>query len=109
MNLTADAGSFELTGQDVTLKLVFRIIAESGTFTLTGQPIPKSISERLDSGTFTYSGQDISFKQGVFSGSFELIVGLTGVQVWGQLIPDQNPSWSAISPNQNPNWQQLVA
>jgi len=74
------------------------MVAESGTFTLTGQDIAKSISERLDSGTFTYSGQDISFKQGVFSGSFELTVELTGVQVWGQIIP-----------NQDPNWQQLVA
>jgi hypothetical protein len=108
MNLAADAGSFALTGQDATFVFAVTMSVESGTFVLTGQDIPKSISERLESGTFTYTGQDISFKQGVFSGSFELVVGLSSVTVYGELIPSQNPNYTDITNSDDPNWQ-LVA
>ena len=108
LNETLEAGSFSITGRDITFTVAINMIAESGTFVLTGQDIPKSISEVLESGTFTYTGQDISFKQGVFSGSFELTVGLSSVTVYGELIPSQNPNYTEITNSDDPNWQ-LVA
>lgn len=48
----------------------------------------------------------------------EAVVELTGIastgtigtiNVWGRIVPDQDPSWSETSPSQNPNWTEIAA
>jgi hypothetical protein len=31
------------------------------------------------------------------------------VLVWGNIVPNQNPSWGNIAPNQNPSWIEIAA
>ena len=31
------------------------------------------------------------------------------VFVWGNIVPDQNPSYSTIQPSQTPEWEQIAA
>jgi hypothetical protein len=62
--LTADAGSFALSGQAATLSLVRRLSAESGSFTVTGQPASLLQARRIsaDVGSFTLNGQAASLQ-----------------------------------------------
>ena len=62
--LTAGAGSFVITGQDVGLKITRRLFAEAGSFTITGQDVSLKINRRLvaEAGSFIITGQDASLK-----------------------------------------------
>jgi hypothetical protein len=76
--LAAASGSYTLTGQDVALLRGFLLSAASGSFTLTGQDVGllRGLLLAAESGSFTYSGQDaalvVSRLLGAESGSFTL-------------------------------------
>lgn len=74
--LTADSGTFTLTGQDVTLTYAglthYTLTADSGSFTQTGSDadlIYSGASRTLtaDSGTFTQTGSDADLYKGIIS------------------------------------------
>lgn len=58
--LTADSGSFALTGQDTALNFNRTLAADSGSFALTGQAAALTFNRALvaDSGSFALAGQD---------------------------------------------------
>ena len=58
--LTAEAGSFVLTGQDAQFIAAISLLAETGAFTLTGQDAGslRSYIFPAEAGSFTASGQD---------------------------------------------------
>lgn len=58
--LTADAGSFSLTGQDANLNIGRVLTADAGEFLLTGQDATLSVGRVLtaDAGAFVLDGQD---------------------------------------------------
>lgn len=58
--LTADQGSFTLTGQVAALQAARTLTAESGSFTLSGQAAGLAAGRKLlaDAGTFSLTGQD---------------------------------------------------
>lgn len=58
--LQADAGSFALTGAAATLAYGRRLVADAGTYTLTGAAAGLIYNRRLDaaSGAFTFTGAD---------------------------------------------------
>jgi hypothetical protein len=76
--LTADSGSFTLTGQTVDLLASRLLSAASGTYTLTGQDVSllRGLLLAADSGGFTLAGQDVGLLAsrllGADSGSFTL-------------------------------------
>lgn len=76
--LTADAGSFTLSGQAATLQFDQTLVAAAGSFTLTGQAatLRRGISMSAASGSFTLSGQAATTRQGYVltaaAGSFAL-------------------------------------
>lgn len=57
--LSAASGSFALTGTAASLEVGREVNADSGTFTLAGQDASLEVGRRLvaESGTFTFSGQ----------------------------------------------------
>jgi hypothetical protein len=57
--LTADAGSFTLTGQDASLTQALRLDGAAGSFALTGQDATLDWDQKLtaDAGSFSLSGQ----------------------------------------------------
>lgn len=59
-SLTAEAGSFILTGQDAGLVVARRLTAETGSFILTGQDAALVVGHRLtaETGSFVLTGQD---------------------------------------------------
>lgn len=60
--LTADSGSFALTGQATGLALNRVLSADSGSFALTGQDAALTFNRTLaaDSGSFALTGQDVT-------------------------------------------------
>jgi hypothetical protein len=58
--LTADAGSFTLSGQDANLTIGRILTADAGAFTLSGQDAALSVGRVItaDAGAFTLTGQD---------------------------------------------------
>lgn len=64
--LTADHGSFTLTGQAANLVASRVITAEHGTFALSGQAAGLQASRKLvvDHGSFTLSGQNVALQAG---------------------------------------------
>ena len=75
-NLTADAGSFALTGQTVELNKAAKISGNTGSFTLTGQDAGILIGEIFETGAFALSGQTVGLNKAVKlsagTGSFTL-------------------------------------
>lgn len=57
---------FSLTGLSVDFTKQMNISAETGSFALTGQDVLKGISEAFDVGTFTYTGQNFELFAGRF-------------------------------------------
>lgn len=82
--LTADAGSFTLTGQDASLLASRTLTADPGSFTLTGQDATFSRSYVLDAeaGSFTLTGQDATL---TYSG-----VGCNLLQETGDALLQEN-------------------
>ena len=76
--LTANAGSFTLTGQAATLRVGKTLTASAGSFTLTGQAATLSVGKALiaSAGSFTLAGQAATLRAGrnltSASGSFTL-------------------------------------
>jgi hypothetical protein len=68
--LDAASGSYTLTGQDVDLLRGFLLSAASGGFTLTGQDVGLLASRLLgaDSGSFTLAGQDVTLTYNPLTG-----------------------------------------
>jgi len=66
--------SYALSGQDVSLDTNVGISAQTGSFALTGQEGDFSFPATIEAGSFTFNGQDIGLKRGVAldSGSFVL-------------------------------------
>lgn len=62
--LTADAGSFTLSGQDAALSFTRAVISESGSFTTTGQAAALLQAKRLasEAGTFALTGQQAALR-----------------------------------------------
>lgn len=58
--LTADVGTFSLTGQPAALQAARQLVADAGSFTLSGQSAGLQASRKLvaDAGAFSLSGQD---------------------------------------------------
>lgn len=58
--LTAESGSFTLTGNDVNLLVGRTLTADAGTFTLTGQDVNLLVGRVLtaETGQFTLTGND---------------------------------------------------
>lgn len=73
--LTADAGSFALTGQDAALRIGRVITADAGAFVLTGQDATLTVTPAggtaytltAEAGSFALTGQDAQF---LVSGGF---------------------------------------
>lgn len=61
--LTANSGSFALTGQAATLRAARTLAASSGSFALTGQPANLAAGRKLPaaSGSFALTGQNVNF------------------------------------------------
>ena len=59
--LSADAGVFALTGQDVNLTKSLNLQADAGSFALTGQDALKGISEAAGTASYSLTGQDVNF------------------------------------------------
>lgn len=81
--LTAGAGSFVLTGNDVTLQVTRKLTADAGSYTITGQDTTLQYSRKLtlDAGSFTLTGLEATFNK---SGALVLETGvfvLTGNDV----------------------------
>lgn len=70
--LTADAGSFALTGQDAALRIGRVITADAGAFVLTGQDATLTVTPAggtaytltAEAGAFALTGQDAEFRIG---------------------------------------------
>lgn len=69
-SLNAEAGSCALTGNDANLRTERRLTAEAGTYALTGQdaaltytPLGSYVLTASD-GSYTLSGQDVAFSRG---------------------------------------------
>lgn len=62
--MTAETGSFSLTGNDATLRATCRMTAGTGTFTLTGNDvvIGRIITMSADVGTFMLTGNDAALR-----------------------------------------------
>lgn len=61
--LPLDAGSYTLTGQDVTFVVTRVIPLDAGSYTLTGQDptLVKLLVMTVDAGSYTLTGQDVTF------------------------------------------------
>jgi len=83
IKITCETGSFSLTGQPITLKASYKLIAEVGNFALTGFDaiITKTYLIVCETGSFILTGTDTtlkaSYKLVCASGSFAL----TGIAV----------------------------
>lgn len=66
-NVSAASGSFALTGQAATLKRGYPLSAAAGSFTLTGQTATLKATRTLtaSSGAFTLTGQDAGLARGL--------------------------------------------
>ena len=64
-SMTADAGSFTLTGQAVDLDKAVKLSAASGSFSLSGQAATLRHGRTLtaDSGSFALTGQDVTLNK----------------------------------------------
>lgn len=75
-NLTANAGSFALTGQTVDLNRGLNLAGGAGSFVLTGQNAGILIGEIFETGAFALSGQTVGLNKAVKlsagTGSFTL-------------------------------------
>ena len=62
ITLTADQGTYTLTGQSVNLTIARRVTAEQGTYTLAGQDVTLRQGKTLtaEQGTYTLTGQSAS-------------------------------------------------
>jgi hypothetical protein len=60
--LAADSGSYAITGTDVSLKLGRKLTAESGTYTVNGTAVSLTVGRKLtaDSGTYSLTGTDVT-------------------------------------------------
>ena len=60
--LAADSGSYAITGTDVSLKLGRKLTAESGTYTVNGTDVSLTAGRKLtaDSGTYALTGTDVT-------------------------------------------------
>lgn len=61
ISFSVNAGSFAVTGQDVTFNKAVTLNAESGTFALSVHGAAKMIAEFVPEGQFTLTGNDVSF------------------------------------------------
>ena len=57
----AEAASYVLTGQDVTVEISVSAVLDHGSFTLTGIEAGAQLGELFEPGGFTLSGQDSTF------------------------------------------------
>lgn len=64
INTTADSGSFSLTGQDITTNIrqnqVVNVSVDAGSFALTGNEIDFGIGESFQAGSFALTGQAVN-------------------------------------------------
>lgn len=83
--LTADAGSFTLSGQDATLSKSRILTADAGAFTLTGQDATLARNRFLtaDAGSFTLTGQDATLTYAA-AGSYTLVADAGSFTLSGQ-------------------------
>lgn len=83
--LTADAGSFTLSGQDATLSKSRILAADAGSFTLSGQDAALSRSYNVDggAGAFTLTGQDATLTY-TPAGSYTLVADAGAFTLTGQ-------------------------
>lgn len=60
--LTADSGSYAITGTDVSLKTGRALTAESGTYTVNGTDVSLAVGRKLtaDSGAYSLTGTDVT-------------------------------------------------
>lgn len=76
--MTADAGSFSMSGQSVALNRALVLVAAAGAFVLAGQDIAfsKALNVAIDAGSFALAGQDVALNVGrvvaLGAGSFAL-------------------------------------
>jgi len=74
----AGVGAFSLSGQEVALKRGYTLVASAGSFALTGQVVDlrKTAKVAADAGSFTLTGQAVALKHGYIlaagAGSFAL-------------------------------------
>ena len=64
--IAADAGSYALTGEAVTLTAQRRTQADAGSYTLTGEAVTLTAQRRTqaDAGSYALTGADVSFPSG---------------------------------------------
>ena len=65
--ITADAGSYSLTGQDAGLLRGYLVTADAGAYVLTGQDATLSVGNKTliaDAGSYTLTGQNATLKYG---------------------------------------------
>jgi hypothetical protein len=66
LTLTAESGSYALTGQNVSLKVSKRLVCAPGTYAITGLDASLKVAKRLqaESGSYALTGQDVTFTRG---------------------------------------------
>lgn len=67
-HITAEVGTFTLTGQDANLIKFVGVVAQVGTFTLSGQAAQFTRTLVADRGTFTLTGQTAGLDTAVLGG-----------------------------------------
>lgn len=62
--LTAESGTYTMTGNDANFIRTYRLVAESGTYAMTGNDatLSKQYILTAESGTFTLTGYDVSYE-----------------------------------------------
>ena len=86
--MSAGAGSFALTGQNVDFNRVRGLVADAGSFALTGQ--------------------DATLVAGIALTGVEMTISIGQVMVYGLIVPAQDPNWVLIDPTQDPNWTEIT-
>jgi hypothetical protein len=81
--LTADSGTYTLTGTAVTLKADRKLAADSGSYAITGTDVSLKLGRKLtaESGTYTVNGTDVSLKAGRKLAADSGTYALTGTDV----------------------------
>ena len=81
--LTADSGTYTLTGTAVTLKVGRKLAADSGSYAITGTDVSLKLGRKLtaESGTYTVNGTDVSIKAGRKLAADSGTYALTGTDV----------------------------
>ena len=92
---------FSLTGLSVDFTKQMNISAETGSFALTGQDALKGVSEAFDVGAFTYTGQSVE----LFAGRFlrpqtqNYVITMEQFKIRGWLTPSVSvKTWTDVTP-----------